>query len=118
MAGWDQTGSFGDVGSMSGLPESGDMPGRFMSTGPSNRAASSSATPSAATSLSMRRLYVAQRIRGGLLGYSSSVGSPAKPQEQLAGAPEGSVILSLSLGGVGNLISAPRPKVTAAERQV
>jgi len=34
-----------------------------MSTGPSNRAASSSATPSAATSLPMSRLYVAQRIR-------------------------------------------------------
>src|SRR5262245_54737395 len=42
----------------------------------------------------------------------------AKPQAQLASAPEGSVILSLSLGGVGELISAPRPKVTAAERQV
>jgi hypothetical protein len=42
----------------------------------------------------------------------------AKPQAQLASAPEGSVILSLSLGGVGKLISAPRPKVTAAERQV
>src|SRR5262249_13829474 len=33
-------------------------------------------------------------------------------------APEGSVKLGLSLGGVGKLISAPRPKVTAAERQV
>src|SRR5262249_60249579 len=42
----------------------------------------------------------------------------AKPQAQLASAPEGSVILSLSLGGVGKLISAARPKVTAAERQV
>jgi hypothetical protein len=42
----------------------------------------------------------------------------AKPQAQLASAPEGSVILSLSLGGVGKLISAPRPKVTPAERQV
>ena len=42
----------------------------------------------------------------------------AKPQAQLASAPEGSVILGLSLGGVGKLISAPRPKVTAAERQV
>jgi hypothetical protein len=63
--------------------------------------------------LSHRRLYVAQRIRGGLSGYSSSAGSP-----QLASAPEGSVILSLSLGGVGKLIRAPRPKVTAAERQV
>src|SRR5262245_33990098 len=41
----------------------------------------------------------------------------AKPQAQLASAPEGSVILSLSLGGVGKLIRAPRPKVTAAERQ-
>src|SRR5215471_12299661 len=40
----------------------------------------------------------------------------AKPQAQLASAPEGSVILSLSLGGVGKLIRAPRPKVTAAER--
>jgi hypothetical protein len=27
-------------------------------------------------------------------------------------------MLSLSLGGVGKLISAPRPKVTAAARQV
>src|SRR6266487_5725435 len=42
----------------------------------------------------------------------------AKPQAQLASAPEGSVILSLSLRGVGKLIIAPRPKVTAAERQV
>src|SRR5262245_919914 len=42
----------------------------------------------------------------------------AKPQAQLASAPECSVILSLSLGGVGKLISAPRPKVTAAERQI
>src|SRR5262245_10548209 len=42
----------------------------------------------------------------------------AKPQAQLASAPEGSGKLSLSLGGVGKLISAPRPKVTAAERQV
>src|SRR5262249_52088480 len=42
----------------------------------------------------------------------------AKPQAQLASAPEGSVILSLSLGAVGKLIRAPRPKVTAAERQV
>src|SRR5262249_4841643 len=42
----------------------------------------------------------------------------AKPQAQLASAPEGSVILSLSLGGVGKLIRAPRPKVRAAERQV
>src|SRR5262249_28630303 len=42
----------------------------------------------------------------------------AKPQAQLASALEGSVILSLSLGGVGKLISSPRPKVTAAERQV
>src|SRR5262249_57981878 len=41
----------------------------------------------------------------------------AKPQAQLASAPECSVILSLSLGGVGKLISAPRPKVTAAEWQ-
>jgi len=43
-----------------------DKAGRFMSTGPSNRASSSSATPSAATSLSMSRLYVVRRIRGGL----------------------------------------------------
>jgi hypothetical protein len=42
----------------------------------------------------------------------------AKPQAQLASAPEGSVKLGLSLGGVGKLISAPRPKVTAANRQV
>jgi hypothetical protein len=42
----------------------------------------------------------------------------AKRQAQLASAPEGSVILSLSLGDIGKLISAPRPKVTAAERQV
>jgi hypothetical protein len=42
----------------------------------------------------------------------------AKPQAQLACAPEGSVKLSLSLGDVGKLISAPRPKVTAAKRQV
>jgi hypothetical protein len=41
----------------------------------------------------------------------------AKPQAQLASAPEGSVKLGLSLGGVGKLISAPRPKVTAANRQ-
>jgi hypothetical protein len=40
------------------------------------------------------------------------------PSPQLASAPEGSVILSLSLGGVGKFISAPRPEVTAAERQV
>src|SRR5207253_859547 len=33
-------------------------------------------------------------------------------------APIGSVKLGLSLGGVGKLISVPRPKVTAAERQV
>jgi hypothetical protein len=32
--------------------------------------------PSAATSLSMSRLYVVQRIRFGLSGYSSSAGSP------------------------------------------
>src|SRR5262249_23420302 len=42
----------------------------------------------------------------------------AKPQAQLASAPEGSGKLSLSLGGVGKLVSAPRPKVTAAARQV
>src|SRR5262249_45353248 len=42
----------------------------------------------------------------------------AKPQAQLASAPEGSVKLSLSLAGVGKLISVPRPKVTAAARQV
>jgi len=42
----------------------------------------------------------------------------AKPQAQLASTPEGSVIPRLSLGSVGKLISAPRPKVTAAERQV
>lgn len=42
----------------------------------------------------------------------------AKPQAQLASAPEGSVILSLSLGGVGKPISAPRPKVTAAGRRL
>src|SRR5262249_42039028 len=36
----------------------------------------SSVTLSAAANLSMSRLYVAQRIRGGLSGYSSSVGSP------------------------------------------
>jgi hypothetical protein len=36
----------------------------------------SSVTASAATSLSMSRLYVAQRIRSGLSGYSSSAGSP------------------------------------------
>src|SRR5262252_7263313 len=42
----------------------------------------------------------------------------AKPQAQVASAPEGSVILSLSLGGVGKTISAPRPKVTATQGQV
>jgi hypothetical protein len=42
---------------------------------PSNRSRSSGA-PSAALSLSNRRLYLAQRIRGGLSGYSSSAGSP------------------------------------------
>src|SRR5262249_9975504 len=42
----------------------------------------------------------------------------AKPQAQLARAPEGSVKLSLSLGGVGKLISVPRPKVMAVKRQV
>src|SRR5262249_14132853 len=42
----------------------------------------------------------------------------AKPQAQLASAPEGSVKLSLSFGAVGKLISVPRPKVMAAERQV
>jgi hypothetical protein len=88
----------------------------------SHRAASkisrSSATSSAALSLSSRRLYVAQRIRGGLSGVLVIGRVAAKPQAQLASAPEGSVILSLSLRGVGKLISAPRPKVTAAERQV
>src|SRR5262249_52603396 len=44
-------------------------------------------------------------------------GDPAD-DAQLASAPEGSVKLSLSLRGVGKLISAPRPKVTAAERQI
>jgi hypothetical protein len=39
-------------------------------------ASRSSATSSAATSLSMSRLYVVQRIRFGLSGYSSSAGSP------------------------------------------
>ena len=42
----------------------------------------------------------------------------AKPQAQVASAPEGSVILSLSLGGVGKPIGAPRPKVTATQGQV
>jgi hypothetical protein len=42
----------------------------------------------------------------------------AKAQAQLASVPEGSVKLSLSLGGVGKLVSAPRPNVTAAGRQV
>ena len=65
-----------------------------------------------------RFLYVAQRIRGGLSGYSFIERGAAKPQAQLASAPEASVILSVSLGGVGKLIRAPRPKVTAAERQV
>jgi hypothetical protein len=37
-----------------------------------NKISRSSATSSAATSLSNRRLYVAQRIRGGLSGHSSS----------------------------------------------
>ena len=41
----------------------------------STRLSRSSATPSAALSLSNSRLYVAQRIRGGLSGYSSSAGS-------------------------------------------
>src|SRR4029453_735675 len=35
----------------------------------------------------------------------------AKPQAQLASAPEGSVILSLSLRGVGKLIRRPRSTV-------
>ena len=62
----------------------------------------------------MSRLYVAQRIRGGfVIGRVA-----AKPQAQLASAPEGSVKLSRSLSGLGKLISVPRPKVTAAERQV
>ena len=43
----------------------------------------SSTTPSAATSLSMSRLYVAQRIRGGLSGYSSSAGSPPSLRRSL-----------------------------------
>jgi hypothetical protein len=42
----------------------------------------------------------------------------AKRQPQLASAPERSVKLSLSLGGVGKLISVPRPKVTAPERLI
>ena len=37
----------------------------------------------AITSLSMSRLYVAQRIRGGLSGYSSSVGSPPSLRRSL-----------------------------------
>jgi hypothetical protein len=49
----------------------------------SNRAARRSATPSAATSLSISRLYVAQRIRGGLSGYSSSAGSPPSLRRSL-----------------------------------
>jgi hypothetical protein len=57
-------------------------------------------------------------IRGGLSGTRHRLGRRQKPQGQLASVPEGSVKLSLSLGGVGKLISAPRPKVTAAERQV
>src|SRR5262249_41562481 len=48
----------------------------------------SSATPSAALSLSNRRLYVAQRIRGGLSGYSSSAGSPPSLRRSLR-APVG-----------------------------
>src|SRR6516164_1132622 len=92
-------------------------PRKICQSSASNRAASSFATPSAATSLSMSRLYVAQRIRGGV-GVLVIGRVAAKPQAQLASAPEGSVILGLSLGGVGKLISAPRPKVTAAERQV
>src|SRR5262249_304607 len=82
------------------------------------RTSRSSATPSAATSLSMSRLSVAQRIHAGLSGVLVIGRVAAKPQAQLASAPEGSVILSLSLRGVGKLISAPRPKVTPAERQV
>src|SRR5262249_43189627 len=42
----------------------------------------------------------------------------AKPQAQVASAPEGSVILSLSLGGVGKPIGTPRTKVTATQGQV
>jgi hypothetical protein len=42
----------------------------------------------------------------------------AEVHPRILAMPEGSVILSLSLGGVGKLIRAPRPKVAAAERQV
>src|SRR5262244_1442466 len=40
------------------------------------RSPSSSATPSAATRLSISRSYIVQRICFGLSGYSSSAGSP------------------------------------------
>src|SRR5262245_34030218 len=49
----------------------------------STRLSRSSATPSAALSLSNRRLYVAQRIRGGLSGYSLSAGSPPSLRRSL-----------------------------------
>src|SRR5262245_3252078 len=49
----------------------------------STRLSRSSATPSAALSLSNSRLYVVQRIRGGLSGYSSSVGSPPSLRRSL-----------------------------------
>ena len=41
----------------------------------------------------------------------------AEPRAQITSAPPGSVIDSLSLGGLGEPISSPRPKVTGAERQ-
>jgi hypothetical protein len=57
----------------------------YQAVAQSNRAAlsRSSTTPSAATSLSMSRLYIAQRIRGGLSGYSSSAGSPPSLRRSL-----------------------------------
>src|SRR5262249_20289357 len=56
----------------------------YQAVAQSNRAAlsRSSATPSAATSLSISRLYVA-RIRGGLSGHSSSAGSPPSLRRSL-----------------------------------
>jgi hypothetical protein len=50
---------------------------------PATRLSRSSATPSAALSLSNRRLYISQRIRGGLSGYSSSAGSPPSLRRSL-----------------------------------
>jgi hypothetical protein len=83
----------------------------------SRRLSRSSAMSSAALSLSNRRLYIAQRIRGGLSGNRHRLGR-RQASAAVARAPIGSVKLGLSLGGVGKLISVPRPKVTAAERQV